>query len=253
MKKQKPLGKLSLSKALCQAAQDHADDTGSKGVTGHAGTDGSSMGTRVKRYGTWDTALAENCHYGATPNGAHEAVIALVIDDGVPSRGHRNNIFNEKLKYLGAGIASHTAYGQCVVVDYAGGITAHEGEDAIEAKEGVISDDKFVPQEADEETKASDDASVDTGDIPACIMDQIKAMNLGSGYKVKKVGGEYQIEISSSGCPTMGGLDCSMEEMLRKGGFPMGGTMISQTVTTTTTTYTSPDGTTRVETKTVKS
>jgi len=125
------------------------------------------MGTRIKRYGDWDIAAAENIHFGKTPNGLHEAVIALVIDDGVPSRGHRNNIFNEKLKYLGVGIAGHTVYGQCVVVDYCGGITPHSGEeDAIDAKEGVLSDDKLLAVDTDEETKDSDSSPVDTGDIP---------------------------------------------------------------------------------------
>ena len=43
LKKQPPLKPLGLSKGMCRAAQDHADDTGPAGVIGHYGTDKSSM------------------------------------------------------------------------------------------------------------------------------------------------------------------------------------------------------------------
>ena len=61
-------------------------------------------------------------------------------------------------------------------------------------------------------------------------------MNLGSGYKVTKVGGKYQVEMSASGS------DSAIEEMLKKAKFPTSGTTVSHTVTTTTTTYTTSDG-----------
>lgn len=42
-----------------------------------------------------------------------------MVDDGVSSRGHRNNIFNPKFNLAGIGIASHRTYGICTVIDYA--------------------------------------------------------------------------------------------------------------------------------------
>lgn len=44
-------------------------------------------------------------------------VIQLLIDDGVPSRGHRHNIFEPKFKAGACGVASHT-YGLVSVFDY---------------------------------------------------------------------------------------------------------------------------------------
>ena len=56
----------------------------------HTGTDGSSPSDRVSRYGTWKST-AENLAWG--PTDATDAVMMLFIDDGIASRGHRNNIF----------------------------------------------------------------------------------------------------------------------------------------------------------------
>jgi uncharacterized protein YkwD len=46
-------------------------------------------------------------------------VIMLVIDDGVPDRGHRRNLFNDQFQVAGAAIGPHRAYGEMTVVDLA--------------------------------------------------------------------------------------------------------------------------------------
>jgi uncharacterized protein YkwD len=50
-----------------------------------------------------------------------QVVIQLLIDDGVPDRGHRKNLFNPELHQAGAGHAPHRDYRVVTVIDYAGG------------------------------------------------------------------------------------------------------------------------------------
>lgn len=114
----KPLQPLSPSKGLSLAAQAHAKDTGSKGITGHYGSDGSSLTDRVNRYGKWEIYVGENVSYGQET--ARKIVIQLIVDDGVRDRGHRENIFNPKFNKIGVGYGIHKQYQHLCVQDFAG-------------------------------------------------------------------------------------------------------------------------------------
>jgi hypothetical protein len=105
------------TKGLFLAAKDHANDTGPNGIIGHTGSDGSSMGQRINRYGKWNGGAGENISYGH--NIGRDIVVQLLIDDGVPSRGHRNNILNKNFGYAGGAIGSHSRYTYLCVIDYA--------------------------------------------------------------------------------------------------------------------------------------
>lgn len=114
----RPLPPLSPAKGLCFGARDHVKDLGLSGNTGHKGTDGSLPEQRVGRYGNWQTTIGENIAYNS--GDAREAVIGMIIDDGVPSRGHRKNIFNPDFQVAGVAVGQPSSYGQMCVITYAG-------------------------------------------------------------------------------------------------------------------------------------
>ena len=117
LKSTRPLTALSMSRALSQAAQSHVDDTGPSGVTGHTGTNGSKFGDRIKRFGEWGGTIGEIIDYGN--NNAEDIVVSLLIDDGVPSRGHRTSILNGEFIHAGVGIGGHRQYEFMCVIDLA--------------------------------------------------------------------------------------------------------------------------------------
>jgi uncharacterized protein YkwD len=113
----KPLPPLEFSPGLTSAARDHVTDSGDKGWMGHAGSDGSEPGDRALRYGQWYGRVGENIVYGGSS--AREFVIRLLIDDGVPTRGHRKNIFNPEYTRAGVAFGYHDEYETMCVIDYA--------------------------------------------------------------------------------------------------------------------------------------
>ena len=108
------------SKALSLAAKDHANDMGAAGKTGHVSTTGENAAQRVQRYGTFTGRYNgpwENCSYGFDDPLA--IVLQLLIDDGVPSRGHRKNIMQPAINYIGVSIQPHKSYRFNCVMDLA--------------------------------------------------------------------------------------------------------------------------------------
>ena len=110
---------LKLSEGLCKAANDHAKDLARNNLTGHTGSDGSSMTDRMDRYGQWQSNCGENCSFGCAS--AEEILIQLIVDDGLTSRGHRTNIFSPNFNVTGIAYAPHQGMQHCCVLDYAGG------------------------------------------------------------------------------------------------------------------------------------
>eukprot|EP01104_Vermistella_antarctica_P011154 TRINITY_DN308_c0_g1_i3.p1 TRINITY_DN308_c0_g1~~TRINITY_DN308_c0_g1_i3.p1 ORF type:complete len:369 (-),score=34.98 TRINITY_DN308_c0_g1_i3:64-1170(-) len=119
LRKQSPVPSLSISKGLSRAALDHVLDTGPTGKISHGGNDESQPADRMSRYGTWDITCGENISFGR--GDAAEIVKQLIVDDGVPGRGHRTNIFNPKFRVVGISHGSHKQYDLMCVQDFAGG------------------------------------------------------------------------------------------------------------------------------------
>ncbi len=111
------LSRLSLSSGLSRAARDQVRDTGSRGLVGHTGSDGSTFRKRIERYGVWSGSIAENIVYG--PDMAREAVIQMVVDAGVEGRGHRRTLLNPAWHYVGIACGRHAVYGTMCVMDFA--------------------------------------------------------------------------------------------------------------------------------------
>jgi uncharacterized protein YkwD len=116
MQAQPPRLPLQTLEALYLAARDHAKDTGPRGTVGHTGSDGSDFMARIARYAKGIYG-GENISYG--PDEAREIVIQFLVDDGVPSRGHRVNIMREEYVSIGVAVGPHKVYGLMCVVDFA--------------------------------------------------------------------------------------------------------------------------------------
>ena len=119
LRRARSAGSLEWSAGLARAAGDHVRDQGPVGGTEHEGTDGSDPARRMERYGQWRGAVAENIAYGENP--AREVVLQLLIDDGVPARGHRDALLDPEWGVSGVACGRHRDYGQMCVMDYAAG------------------------------------------------------------------------------------------------------------------------------------
>jgi uncharacterized protein YkwD len=123
LRRQPAVPTLSLSAGLSQAGGDLAADQARTGALGHTGSDGSSPGDRISRYGKWGVSYNENVDYGAFSTG-RDVVIDLIVDDGVRDRGHRRNVFDQNARIVGIRCGPHPRYGSTCVIDQTGAFTA---------------------------------------------------------------------------------------------------------------------------------
>lgn len=113
---QTPLAALRANPLLARAAAGHAGEQARTGAVAHTGADGSGPSDRMRRYGPW-SATAEAIAYG--PRRAEDAILQLIIDDGVPDRGHRRILFNPAYTLVGAACAPHPVWREVCVLDFA--------------------------------------------------------------------------------------------------------------------------------------
>ena len=118
LRSQTPVSPLSPSKGMSLGAKDHIRDLRTSGASQHKGSDGSQAWERVNRYGTWQKIIGENISFGH--NKARNIVMVLLIDDGVPSRGHRKNILNPDFRVVGVACGDHPTYRTICVITFAG-------------------------------------------------------------------------------------------------------------------------------------
>jgi len=113
---------------LSYAAKDHTLDQGKGGKTGHNGSDGSTLRDRIQRYGEFSghgyRSWGENISYGQSSS--RDIVLQLLIDDGVSTRGHRNNIMNKNFTQVGVSFGIHSRFEKMCTIDYATGYISKE-------------------------------------------------------------------------------------------------------------------------------
>ena len=90
---------LSPSQCIYQAAKNHGIDQKPTGDVNHEGRDGSWPWDRVRRACSNMQDGNENLVAG-TPS-VRTAVILLLIDEGIPSRGHRKTLLKPEWRYVG--------------------------------------------------------------------------------------------------------------------------------------------------------
>jgi len=112
LKKASGLTPLFPEKDLTAIAQGHALRSGEKGTTGH-----NEFKKRFEPLmGDPYMHVGENCSYGYER--AIDIVLSLLIDEGVKSLGHRNNILAPDFNSVGVAIRPHKSYRVNCVMDF---------------------------------------------------------------------------------------------------------------------------------------
>lgn len=110
---QKPLPRLAYSEILARAAADHVAVQSRSGAVGHY-TNGRGPGERMIARGG-GRYISEVITYGHhSPDGV---IHQLLIDDGVPGRGHRHSLLAVDRRYAGVACGSHPVHRtMCVII-----------------------------------------------------------------------------------------------------------------------------------------
>jgi hypothetical protein len=114
--RQPPLSPLGANRGLAGAASRLAEEQARSGRVGHT----SALRERFEAHGVWSGMVAETISYGMESPAA--VVQQLIIDEGVPGRGHRGVLFDPSLSVAGVGCGPHRTYGRMCVIDFAGAV-----------------------------------------------------------------------------------------------------------------------------------
>jgi hypothetical protein len=119
LRRQRPVEPLQSAYGLMMSAREQVDEQGPTGEIGHDGPGGSTPWSRMSKWGQWvgRAGGGENISYGYSD--ARMIVVQLIVDQGVPGRGHRRNIFSRDFKVAGAACGPHAQFGAMCVIDFA--------------------------------------------------------------------------------------------------------------------------------------
>ena len=113
LKTQNQKESLRPSPNLWMAAKVHSYISGIAGSSGHQGY---NLRFAIFQPFSFGNKTGENCDYGARKG--LEIAMDLLIDQGVPSLGHRKNILDPDFARIGGSRFLHTKYGWNAVFDY---------------------------------------------------------------------------------------------------------------------------------------
>lgn len=118
LRRQRPLPPLDGDSRLSRAADAHVARQGPRGGVGHGEAGG--LGRRIQAQGLFAGMQAESISYGQ--RSPEDVVRQLVVDSGVPNRGHRRDMFSSAYQAAGVACGPHARWGVMCVIDYAGAI-----------------------------------------------------------------------------------------------------------------------------------
>lgn len=122
LKTQTPLKPLSWNDYLAQKAKEMVLFSGALGAIGHEREDGTAGWKGYEEHGLG--CIGENLAYGQTD--LTDAVVGLIVDDGIKDRGHRLNVYSKEFTDVGVAMGEHRSrYNIMCVQDF--GCSADSG------------------------------------------------------------------------------------------------------------------------------
>ncbi|MBV4356765.1 CAP domain-containing protein [Pinibacter aurantiacus] len=113
--KASPVTPLIVVSTLNQTSKNHAIDLARHQQFSHNSSDGTSFSRRMAKAGI-NISCSENIFNGG--ESALDAVITLLIDEGVPGYGHRRNLLNKKARLIGVAFLPYNSSSFIMVQDF---------------------------------------------------------------------------------------------------------------------------------------
>ena len=106
LKERAAVNPLKWNEHVYKSCQDHTNDIGPKGLIQHDSSDGKTgVKERLRKYGNVVSCYGENLSFHCDE--AKDVILQLIVDDGVPNRGHRENIFNPEFNVMACFTGQH--------------------------------------------------------------------------------------------------------------------------------------------------
>ncbi len=125
LKEHPPLKPIEKNEGVMRAAREHCEDMAKSGVTGHSGSNGSTMAQRIEKQGRWKGGVSENVAFQQYTG--LDFILYWLVDDGMASRADRKNLFNPAFGVCGIAVGTHPKFKTCAVLVLTGQLTEGEG------------------------------------------------------------------------------------------------------------------------------